>query len=197
MIPSFGTVNPTRHRLRQARPAQGSLFQHDDGPDLAEAHAHLLGHLVGIAWQDSRHLRGILEDGRQIRTRALRAAAQLFRRIGAADGRPVVLQLQDLHWADDETLDFPVLYASGRAGTASWKLEQPGKDIQPVFEALLRHVPAPHGDPDKSLQVRVTSIQYNDYVGRIGVGRIYNGRIKSGQQVTVVKRDGSQVKTRA
>jgi GTP-binding protein len=98
--------------------------------------------------------------------------------------------------ADDETLDFPVLYASGRAGTASWSLEEPGKDITPVFEALLKHVPAPHGDPDKSLQLQITSIQYNDYVGRIGVGRIYNGRIKTGQQVTVCKRDGQQVKTR-
>jgi len=98
--------------------------------------------------------------------------------------------------ADDETLDFPVLYASGRAGTASWSLEEPGKDITPVFEALLKYVPAPHGDPEKSLQLQITSIQYNDYVGRIGVGRIYNGRIKTGQQVTVCKRDGQQVKTK-
>ena len=80
--------------------------------------------------------------------------------------------------ADDETLDFPVLYASGRAGTASWSMDEPGKDIKPVFEALLKHIPAPHGDPDKSLQLRISSIQYNDYVGRIGVGRIYNGVIK-------------------
>src|SRR5438874_11535589 len=98
--------------------------------------------------------------------------------------------------ADDEALDFPVLYASGRAGTASWKLEVPGKDITPVFEALLKHVPAPHGDKDKSLQIRISSIQYNDYVGRIGVGRIYNGVIKTGQQVVVAKRDGSMVKSR-
>src|SRR5436305_6807774 len=96
--------------------------------------------------------------------------------------------------ADDETLDFPVLYASGRAGVASWHLEEPGTDIQPVFEALLKHVPAPHGDKDKSLQIRISSIQYNDYVGRIGVGRIYNGFIKTGQQVIIAKRDGSQVK---
>lgn len=95
--------------------------------------------------------------------------------------------------ADDEALDFPVLYASGRAGVASWKLEEPGKDIRPVFEALLKHVPAPHGDPDASLQIRITSIQYNDYVGRIGVGRIYNGVVRSGQQVKMVHRDGRQV----
>src|SRR6202012_3754751 len=51
--------------------------------------------------------------------------------------------------ADDEVLDFPTIYASGRAGTASWKIEEPGKNLQPVFEALLKPVPAPHGDPDK------------------------------------------------
>src|SRR5437867_5261369 len=98
--------------------------------------------------------------------------------------------------ADDETLDFPVLYASGRAGTASWKLEDPGKDIKPVFEALLKHIPAPHGDPEKSLQIRVSTILYNDYVGRIGVGRVYNGKIRTGQMLTVVKRDGTQLKSK-
>src|SRR3954449_2723632 len=98
--------------------------------------------------------------------------------------------------ADDETLDFPVLYASGRAGTASWKLEEKGKDIKPVFEALMKHIPAPHGDKDKSLQIRISSIQYNDYVGRMGVGRIINGVIKSGQQVAIVKRDGTIVKSK-
>jgi GTP-binding protein len=98
--------------------------------------------------------------------------------------------------ADDEALDFPVLYASGRAGTATWKLEDKPVDIQPVFEALLKHVLAPHGDKDKSLQIRISSIQYNDYVGRIGVGRIYNGIIKTGQQIIIAKRDGTQVKSK-
>jgi GTP-binding protein len=98
--------------------------------------------------------------------------------------------------ADDETLDFPVLYASGRAGTASWSLEEKGTGIIPVFEALLKHIPAPHGDPEKGLQLQINSIQYNDYVGRIGVGRIYNGRIKTGQQVTIVRRDGTMIKSK-
>jgi GTP-binding protein len=98
--------------------------------------------------------------------------------------------------ADDETLDFPVLYASGRAGTASWKYEEPGTDIKPVFEALIKHIPAPHGDVDKVLQMRISTIQYNDYVGRIGVGRIFNGKIKTGQQLVIVKRDGTQVKSK-
>src|SRR6185437_10885841 len=98
--------------------------------------------------------------------------------------------------ADDEALDFPVIYASGRAGTASWSIEKPGTDILPVFEALLKHVPAPHGDPDKSLQIQITTLQYNDYVGRIGVGRIYNGVIKTGQHLLIVRRDGAKIKSK-
>jgi class 3 adenylate cyclase/tetratricopeptide (TPR) repeat protein len=82
------------------------LFLHDDGPDLAEAHAHLLGHLIGIEWKSSRHIKGILDDPKQIRNRAFHAAAQLLRRVGASDDSPVVMQLEDLHWADDESLDF-------------------------------------------------------------------------------------------
>jgi class 3 adenylate cyclase/tetratricopeptide (TPR) repeat protein len=82
------------------------LFIADDGPDLAQAHAHLLGHLIGIEWRDSRHIKGILDDPKQIRNRAFHAAAQIFRRVGAADGWPVVLQIEDLHWADSESLDF-------------------------------------------------------------------------------------------
>ena len=82
------------------------LFLDDDGPDLSEGHAHLLGHLIGIEWHESRHVKGILDDPKQIRNRAFHAAAQLFRRIGSFDGSPVVLQLEDLHWADNESLDF-------------------------------------------------------------------------------------------
>ena len=82
------------------------LFEHDDGPDLAQAHAHLLGHLIGIEWAGSRHIKGILDDPKQIRNRAFHAAAQVFRRVSASDGSPIVLELEDLHWADDESLDF-------------------------------------------------------------------------------------------
>ncbi len=92
-----------RHKL-----AQGivPLFLADDGPELAAGHADLLGHLIGIDGRDSPHVKGILDDPRQIRQRALFAAAQLFRRVSASDGSPVILQLEDLHWADAETLDF-------------------------------------------------------------------------------------------
>jgi class 3 adenylate cyclase/tetratricopeptide (TPR) repeat protein len=86
------------------------LFLCDDGPDLAEGHAHILGHLISIEWKDSRHIRGILDDPKQIRNRAFHVAAQVFRRISAGDGAaraaPVILQIEDLHWADGESLDF-------------------------------------------------------------------------------------------
>ena len=82
------------------------LFAPDDGADLSQAHAHLLGHLIGVDHHESRHVRGILDDPRQIRNRAFHAAAQMFRRASAAEGAPVVLQLEDLQWADSESLGF-------------------------------------------------------------------------------------------
>ena len=82
------------------------LFLHDHDAGSAEGHAHLLGHLIGIEWKDSHHIQAILNDPKQLRNRALHAAAQMFRRISASDGSPVVLELEDLHWADGETLDF-------------------------------------------------------------------------------------------
>ncbi len=82
------------------------LFLHDDGPDLAEAHAHLQGHLIGIEWTNSHHIKGILDDPHQIRNRAFHAAAQFFRRTSARDDLLIVLQLEDLHWSDGESLDF-------------------------------------------------------------------------------------------
>jgi class 3 adenylate cyclase/tetratricopeptide (TPR) repeat protein len=82
------------------------LFIDDDGPELAQAHAHLLGHLIGLDFSDSPHVRGILDDPKQIRTRAFHAAAQAFRRISARDQLPIVLQLDDLHWSDDGSLEF-------------------------------------------------------------------------------------------
>ena len=82
------------------------LFVDDDGPDLAQAHAHLLGHLIGLDFSDSPHLRGILDDPKQIRTRAFHAGAQAFRHFSAKGAHPIVLQLDDLHWSDDGSLEF-------------------------------------------------------------------------------------------
>jgi len=78
----------------------------DDDPAAAEPHAHLLGHLLGIDWQGSAHLQGILQDAKQIRNRAFHAAAFMLRRTAVLAGCPLVVVLEDLHWADDESLDF-------------------------------------------------------------------------------------------
>ncbi len=78
----------------------------DEGPDYSSAHAHLLGQLVGLDFSDSRHVRGIIDDAKQVRNRAFHAAAQIFRRIALRTGNPIVLELDDLHWADDASLDF-------------------------------------------------------------------------------------------
>ncbi len=82
------------------------LFDTDEDADVAEGNAHVLGHLIGIEWSESRHLKGILDDPKQIRNRAFHVAAQLFRRVSTKAGHPIVLQLEDLHWADSESLDF-------------------------------------------------------------------------------------------
>ena len=82
------------------------LFAADEGEDAALAHAHLLGHLIGLDFSTSLHIEGIKEDGRQVRHRGFRAAAQVFRRLATRDAAPIVLLLDDLHWADDASLDF-------------------------------------------------------------------------------------------
>ena len=82
------------------------LFAADDGDAMAQAHAHLLGHLIGLDFSDSPHVRGIKDDAKQIRSRGFHVAAQMLRRVAAQGGAPIVLLLDDLHWADDDSLDF-------------------------------------------------------------------------------------------
>jgi class 3 adenylate cyclase/tetratricopeptide (TPR) repeat protein len=82
------------------------LFEPDDGPELARAHTHLLGHLVGLDFGASPHVQGILDDPKQIRARGFHAAALVFRRMSAVEGLSIMLQLDDLHWADEGSLEF-------------------------------------------------------------------------------------------
>ena len=96
-----GTV--AKHKIEQGI---APLFSADDGEEQAQAHAHLLGHLIGFDFSDSKHIRGVRDDGKQIRDRAFHAAAQMFRRVATQDGAPIVLLLEDLHWADEGSLDF-------------------------------------------------------------------------------------------
>ncbi len=87
--------------------------------------------------------------------------------------------------ASDEQLDSPILYCSGRSGTASFSKDEPGTDLRPLFDTILDYMPAPEGDDAGDLQLLVSSIDYNDYVGRIGIGRIERGSIKQNQEVLV------------
>ncbi len=96
--------------------------------------------------------------------------------------------------ADDDQCDFPYLFASGLEGYAKDTLEAEGVDMQPLFEAILRHVPPPVGDVTKPLQLQVTTLDYSEYVGRIVIGRIHNGTIKAGQQAALVTENGEIVK---
>ncbi|WP_414620053.1 translational GTPase TypA [Calothrix sp. CCY 0018] len=98
--------------------------------------------------------------------------------------------------ADDDQCDFPYLFASGLAGFAKNKLEDEDKDMQPLFDGILRHVPPPVGDPEKPLQLQVTTLDYSDYLGRIVIGRIHNGTINAGQQAALIKEDGKIVKSK-
>ena len=88
--------------------------------------------------------------------------------------------LLDLN-ATNEQLDSPVVYCSGRTGVATLDLNTPAVDLRPLFDTILEHIPAPTGDADGALQLLISTIDYNDYVGRIGVGRIERGSIKAGQ----------------
>ncbi|TVQ42474.1 MAG: translational GTPase TypA [Gloeocapsa sp. DLM2.Bin57] len=94
--------------------------------------------------------------------------------------------------ADDDQCDFVTLFASGLGGFAKDDLESEGKDMQPLFEAILQHVPPPAGDPQKPLQLQVTTLDYSDYLGRIVIGRIHNGTIRANQQASLIK-DNTQV----
>ena len=82
--------------------------------------------------------------------------------------------------ADADTLDRPILYVSARQGTATLDLSTPGTDLKPLFETIVNHIPAPEGDPEGPAQVLISTIDYNEYVGRIGVGRIARGTFTSG-----------------
>lgn len=92
--------------------------------------------------------------------------------------------------ATDEQIESPILFCSGREGTCSKSAEEKGKDLAPLFETILEHINPPSGDETKDLQLLVSSIDYNEYVGRIAIGRIENGKIKKGQEVSICEFEG-------
>ena len=109
-----------------------------------------------------------------------------------------VLELfMDLN-ASDEQLDSPIILASAKAGTATADLRVKNKDMTPLFDAIIDHIPAPKGDPEASLQLLISTIDYNEYVGRIGVGKITSGTIKVNQDAVIVNHheEGKQKKVK-
>jgi GTP-binding protein len=99
--------------------------------------------------------------------------------------------------ADDETLDFTAIYASGRDGWASRDWHHPTDSMRDLFATIIREVPPPRCDVDAPLQMLLTTIDYSEYVGRIAIGRVFAGRLRSGQGVAVCRRDGTVTRTRA
>ncbi len=99
--------------------------------------------------------------------------------------------------ATDEQLDFPIIYASGRAGWASLKMEEKGKDIAPILDTILSHVPAPLAMPDAPLQMQVTMLDYNNFLGHVGIGRILAGKVSRGQSVVLIHHDGTTTPAKA
>ena len=91
--------------------------------------------------------------------------------------------------ATEEQLDFPVLYTSARAGTSTLSATEPGEDLRPLFDAIVDYVPPPRGDAEAPLQMLVANLDSSDYLGRIAIGRVFNGRVKIGDQVAVCKLD--------
>ena len=88
--------------------------------------------------------------------------------------------------ANDKQLDCPFVYASAKEGVASLSPDEPGTDMKPLFDTIIEHIPAPTGDPDAGTQVLISTIDYNEYVGRIGVGKVDNGMVKLNQEAVIV-----------
>ncbi len=88
--------------------------------------------------------------------------------------------------ANEKQLDCPFVYASAKSGVASFSADEPGTDMKPLFETIINYIPAPCGDPDAGTQVLISTIDYNEYVGRIGVGKVDNGNLKLNQEAVIV-----------
>lgn len=98
-------------------------------------------------------------------------------------------ELFDKLGATDEQLDFPIVYASGLSGFAKLNEEDESSDMRPLFDTILKYTPEPSGDADKPLQLQISQLDYDNYTGRLGIGRILNGRLKPGQVVTIMNED--------
>jgi GTP-binding protein len=147
---------------------------------------------------------GPLPQTRYVLVKALEAKLTpivVINKIDRPDARiPEVLdEIYDLFIdldAHEDQLDFPVLYTNARAGTATSSLDQPGENLQPLFAAIVKHIPPPGGDPEAVLQMLVANLDYSDYLGRLAIGRVFSGTLRFGDDVAISKLDGSIQKTR-
>src|SRR5882724_6196993 len=142
---------------------------------------------------------GPLPQTRFVLKKALEAGLPpivVINKIDRGDARPpaVLDEIYDLFIdleATEDQLEFPVLYTNARTGTATVKLSEPAQSLEALFETILSTVPAPRFEPDAGLQFRVAMLDWDDYVGRLLIGRIVNGRVRQAERVAVVHRDGA------
>ena len=142
---------------------------------------------------------GPLPQTRYVLSKALEAKLTpilVINKIDRPDARPqeVLNEVYDLFIdldADEDLLDFPVVYTNGKAGTATMDLKTPGTNLQPLFQVIEKTIAPATGDPDGVLQILVTNLDYSDYLGRLAIARVFNGTLKNGQEVAVSKIDGS------
>jgi GTP-binding protein len=146
---------------------------------------------------------GPLPQTRYVLGKALEAKLTpivVINKIDRPDARPqeVLNEIYDLFIdldAAEQQLDFPVLYTNAKAGTASTMLDAAGKDLRPLFDAIVETIPPPKGDPAGTLQILVANLDYSDYLGRLAIARVVNGSLHTGEEVGIAKLDGSIQKT--
>jgi GTP-binding protein len=147
---------------------------------------------------------GPLPQTRYVLGKALEAGLPpilVINKIDRPDARPqeVLNEVYDLFIdldAKEEQLDFPVLYTNAKAGTASTEMKTPGENLEPLFRAILNTIPEAKGDPAGPLQILVANLDYSDYLGRLAIARVFNGTLKTGEDVAIAKLDGSFHKTK-
>ncbi len=147
---------------------------------------------------------GPLPQTRYVLTKALEARLPpilVINKIDRPDARiqEVLNEVYDLFIdldATEDQLSFPVVYTNGRAGIAKMEPADDSDTLQPLFEVILKHVPPPKGNPDEVLQLLVANLDYSDYLGRLAIGRVFNGTLKLGDDVSIAKLDGTFHKTR-
>jgi GTP-binding protein len=147
---------------------------------------------------------GPLPQTRYVLGKALEAKLPpivVINKIDRPDARPqeVLNEIYDLFIdldAAEEQLDFPVLYTNAKAGTASTDIKGGGEDLRPLFDAIIEKIPAPKGDAAGSLQILVANLDYSDYLGRLAIARVFNGTLRTGEEVGIAKLNGSIEKTK-